>query len=380
MAFVEFVSKGTHTLNYTFGSSKIEDGMSYVMHESWVGQVPGAISLLDDQFRRYNINEDANGKSILFMRTMGGGDMLFLSALIHYIKEKYPDAKISFACIKEQSDIPNLMSGVEKVYPFPLPAHIFHSFDYHFDVAGLLEGEGANADRNAYDVYFEHLGIPTDENGIAMIDASYKRPKIDKSKFGGVAKNNKLIGLHPFAHDPIRQFDPYVTNKLCQALINAGYEVVMFGSQQERQVHEFLFPGVRWVSGDSITQSCLVAASCQALIGCDSMMVHLAQALGVHTLAIYGPFDPSTRIKYYENIDIIDTTPNCRCKLHRVGQCPKGFRNSPCMNVEPEFIVKFLEGNFDHKYPGELSVNVMAYNIRIVEKDIPEGAENVSQG
>ena len=92
--FVEFIPNHNGILNYTYGESKIEAGKHYIMHDSWIGKIPGSLILLDNAFRQYNIELDANNKKILIMRTMGAGDMLMISGIIQCIKQNYPNAQI----------------------------------------------------------------------------------------------------------------------------------------------------------------------------------------------------------------------------------------------------------------------------------------------
>ncbi len=366
MGFVEFTPKGSHPINFSFGQANVKDGVPYIMHESWLGSVPGNVTLLENNFRDYTIDKDANGKSILIIRTLGGGDMLFLSSVVKVIKNKYPDASVSFACVDVQKEIPEMIDGVDKVYPMPLPAEEFHKFDYHFEVSGLVEGCEENKVRNIYDIFLEKLGVEVDENGIAAVDNNFKRPFIKEDVYKDVPKDEKIIGIHPFANDPIRQLDPNIANLIAVKLIEKGYTVVIFCSKQEGiNYSPFFDPRIKFAKGDNYTQAVLGAAACGHVIGCDSLMVHIAQAVGTNTIAIYGPFDSKTRVGYYKNINIVDTNPNCRCSAHNIGQCPKGFRISPCLNIDPEFIVKLVTEDVipEIEYKGDINVETTIYNM-----------------
>lgn len=366
MGFVEFTPKGSHAINFSFGQSYVEDNVPYIMHESWLGTVPGNISLLNDSFRNYTIDQDADNKNILIIRTLGAGDMLILSSVVQVIKNKYPNAKISFACVPVQKEIPQIIEHVDEIYDIPLKSEIFHKFDFHFEVSGLIEGKDENKNRNIYDVYLEKLGVPVID-GVADIDNNFKRPFIRKDIYENVSKSEKTIGIHPFANDPIRQLDPNVVNIISSQLINMGYEVILFCSAQEKQHYKpFFNPKITFSKGESYTASVTEVAKCDTLIGCDSLMTHLAQAVGTKTIAIYGPFSSYSRAHYYKNIKIVDTNPDCRCFKHNLGQCPKHFRISPCLNIDPEFIIDIVINNTtpEVEYKGEINVQATKYNWR----------------
>lgn len=337
-SYVSFIPNMDFTTSHSFGQISLKGNTEYVLHNSWAG-LPGThIPLDDNNFRLYNIKIDATNKSILFIRTMGGGDIMFLSALIKLIKDKYPSCKIGFACIQEQLELANLTFGVDQIHSLPILKSDFDSYDFHFDVAGILEG--SNSSTNVYDLFLKRLGFDSDENGVVDCNEDYKRPHLKEIDY---SPNSGFIGLHLFAHDPIRMMNPQVIPIIYQGILQSGYHPLLFGSEKERELYSQAFPKMNWVIsptfGDLITE----LSQCEYLIGVDSLLVHLAQAIGIPTIALYGPFPSESRIKYYKNIQIIDTYPTCRCQAHGVGHCPKGFKFSPCLNIDIELITGLLK-------------------------------------
>lgn len=358
--FVEITPKQDSELNYVVGTAYVKAGQPYIMHESWVSQIPGGVSMLESRFRKYNINEDVNGKSILMMRTIGGGDILFMSALAAYIKNKYPECTIDFALVDKQHSLISILKDINKAVSIPLESNIFDSYNYHIEVSGLIEGKD-NLDRNAYDVYFEHIGVNPDD-----VDDEFKRPHI---KDINAPKNNILIGFHPFAHDPIRTLDPQLANELALELDRNGYTVIILSDEEEKKVYHTMFdPKFKWSIDThkdfrSLTQ---LISSCQYTVSTDSLISHLSQAVGTSNISIYGPFASETRSKYYKNMTVVDTYPDCRCSLHHVGQCPKGFTFSPCLNIDPSIITSIIKENTDTTPIATLNDAVVSeYNMEI---------------
>lgn len=340
--FVEFVPTYSGTLNYTYGNTKIEAGVKYVMHKSWIGKIPGHIYELNE-FKKYNINLDLNNKKLLIIRTMGAGDMLILSGVIEYIKRTFPNCTIDFACIKEQAELAKCLRGVDNVISMPIISDMFNKYDYHFTVAGLIEGNKNNEKRNIYDVYFEDLGVDMTPDGVAIcgIDSSsFKRPFIKTDVYEDIKQEENLIGIHMFAHDPIRQLNPNIIKYVIDLLKKDNKQILLFGSKNEIEACKPYFGETVQYSYGSYADAIKQVAKCSYVICSDSMILHISQAIGIKALTIFGPFSSNCRVKYYKNITSIDTNPDCQCFLHSVGKCPKLEipGSSLCLNIDPYII------------------------------------------
>lgn len=353
--FVEVTSKQNAELNYGIGTAIIESGKSYIVHDSWVNQIPGTVGLLGPRFKKYNISIDANDKRILMIRTIGGGDVLFLSGIAKYIKHIYPSVQIDFAIVDKQHSLVETIPVFDNVISMPIKSELFDTYDYYIEVSGLIEGD-ANVDRNVYDVYLEHVGAEFD-----TIGPEFKRPALIKKT---ISKNTQRIGIHPFANDPIRAVNPQLANGLALKLMELGYEVIIFSSYEEKQAYTPLFgPFLKWSCDlcPNFDDLASLICSCQHTITTDSLISHLSQACGTHNITIYGPFSGKSRSLYYENMTTIDTQPECRCSLHHVGRCPKGFTHSPCINVDPDIIINIITNDIATLDYPEISVPTVTY-------------------
>jgi len=84
--------------------------------------------------------------------------------------------------------------------------------------------------------------------------------------------------------------------KLIQEFLNTGKKVILFGSPGERPMLENLAqsitpPPILFAGDGSFTQSCALIQKCQYMITNDSGLMHVANALSVPLLAIFGPTD-----------------------------------------------------------------------------------------
>lgn len=352
--FLEITPDQDYVLNIA-GESQfhLNQNQTYIMHESWINNITckQKIAVL----KQYQSSIDANNKRILFIRGMGMGDFLFLSPLIQFIKDRNPNAIIDFAAAKYQHTMLKLIPNINQIIELPILKKDFDNYDYHFTVTDIIETNSTNA--NVYDQYFNALGE-------SNVDNSYKRPVIKNIKLNSQDKN---IGIHPFANNPIRSMEMHLIKYLIDKLILEGYTPIVFSSNQEMELALPILnqKQIEWVIniGIDMETTAIVLATCSKVIAVDSVIVHLAQAMNIPTIAIYGPFPAETRVKYYTNISIIDSHPDCRCFSHNTQRCSKSMQGDAiCLHIDPDLILKIIK-NEDVSILTLLEPTIHRYNI-----------------
>ena len=337
--------------DYGQGSSLLKANVKYIMNMNWAKEL--GLSPIPHHVDNYNINTDLSNKRLLFIRAIGGGDLLFLSPIIQLLKKKYPTCKIGFACILEQHGILKLIPGIDEIIQYPIVKDVFDNYDYYFQVAQVVEGNVTNQERNIYEVYAETLGI-------LDISSEYCRPQI-KNIYSNDIKDDKLIGIHPFANDPIRTLDSNIIKRLCIKLSELKYRPIIIGTKEDkdkwRNLSEFTWSHDEYPSYQDV---CHLINKCKTVIVTDSLIMHLAQAIGTQTISIHGPFAPDCRVKYYQNITIVDSNPECRCFLHQYGKCKRGFRDPLCLRFDIQNICNIITND-----PIDIIPTVMAPQIEI---------------
>lgn len=324
--------------DYGQGSRLLKANIEYIINDNWAKEI--GLEATSINVDNYKLDIDLSNKRILFIRAIGGGDLLFLSPIIRSIKEKYPTCTIGFACIKEQHGILELIPHIDEIIQYPIDKIKFDSFDYYFQVAQAIEGNIGNQARNVYEVYAETLGI-------LNIDSSCCRPTI-KDIFSNVDVNPKLIGIHPFANDPIRNLNSNIVNSLCIKIKRIGFNPILIGTDKDKanspQLSKF-----EWSCDTHKTyiELCKLIHSCTKVIVTDSLIMHLAQAIGTQTISIHGPFSAECRIKHYINITAIDSNPDCRCFMHQLGKCKRGFPEPMCLRFDIDNVCKLITGSND---------------------------------
>lgn len=378
MSFMQITSKVDLNVPFHYGVLNLEKNISYILHESWIQLIPNADTILnihniDYLFKKFNFESaktNLTNKKILFIRSLGGGDLLFLSAIAIFIKSQF-NCQIDLACVNEQHELVHLLDGLDHAVTVPIKLHKFKEYDYHFEVSGLLENSN-QTNLNAYDVYFNSAGIKINE-----VSDEFKRPAIKKNIITKNTQKDSLIGIHPFAHDPIRMINPNLIIDWIKKFQNKGFKISILGSLKEKEKYGMYFEklNVKWQTGsyEFLINNIL---ECSSVIATDSIVTHLCQGLNKHCISIYGPFSSESRVKYYQNIDIIDTFPNCRCSAHGVGHCPKGYIFSPCLNVDFEILYQLITNQYhssiDNKIIDNISKNQSDYANSICYNKITE--------
>ena len=323
--------------DYKLGSKNLNKGVEYVINTNWAKTLN--LNPTPFEIPNYNSSIDLTNKKLLIIRAMGAGDLLFLSPSIKYIKEKYPTCQIGIACIKEQHGIANMIPGVDETLDYPMEKNKFDEYDHYLQVAEVIEGNPENKDKNIYSAYFE---IVTTEN----IDSNNFRPIIKTDLFNGFETKRNVIGIHPFANDPIRSLNSNIIFELYKKLKRKGFWPIIIGTENEfNRYHQLKKCKWSFKEFPTYKDTVKLISQCEFVISSDSLITHLAQAIGTETICIYGPFPSKSRVSEYKNIHIIDSNPECRCYMHQLGHCRRGLPEPVCLRFDIGSIIDIVERN-----------------------------------
>ncbi|WP_195394981.1 glycosyltransferase family 9 protein [Veillonella parvula] len=276
----------------------------------------------------------------------GLGDTVCALALLKGVRYLYPDAKLTVLCkmnagrdIVESSYIP-----IDKIIVLDVYKNIYTSFKtiinlrkQNFDIgisAGItpvkksqlfmklcgvkqhLGFQASGTNKYDYDIHFveanvKTIGLDFNDEFRPQLYIDINSDKIIDHYFYGLDKSRPIIGIC------IGNADPSLTNRwlrtgrvfpkawgitrmreLIKLLVNKDYQVVLIGGNQEEplleELHEFLGLSkvVNLVGKCSIKQSMAAIKRCTCSIGIDTGMQHIAGALSVPTVSIFGPTNP----------------------------------------------------------------------------------------
>lgn len=326
-------------------------------------------------------------KKLLVVMQGGAGDTLFATPGLKALKEQRPEVEVTvttwnigLALIKDNPNIDHNLHTIAS----ELAMH-YKDFDDVINFGRVISYRPEAEEMNAYDIYslhFEELfGIEVKDK----IPEIFLTPeeKIAARKVlidNGVKTVDKVIGIVDSSSNLVRSWPFQYSLDLAYKLAEAGYKVVMLGNDRTienrryftcpycqanqyidintphhlqttikcPECKEVIFvsgdnhaPGIIWTIGQtSVRQAASLITQCDLVVGADSGLLHVAGALRVPILGLYGPFHSDLRIRYMENANAIQSEVPCGPCFnhnHHIYPCPLGGLNGKCMwNITPQ--------------------------------------------
>jgi len=265
-----------------------------------------------------------DGKSLLITRYGGGGDHLFLTALVAELKRRYPTARISIGGAKPWREVWRGSGLIEDYLVYPVPQVEVQKRDYYLTFEGTIEGrkEGQEAEprrENVYDIFFELAGCGDTPD-------SRKVPVLGTTPAGRdyadrvLKQCRKPVICYQWEASVVNRTYPHsLSLKLLFLLAQLG-QVLLLGKRLPRP--EFVPRGVLGLNTPRLEQAFGILSKSDLLVGPDSMFLHAAAALGVATVPIFGPISAEARVRTYPRCFPIEGAAECGpCFTHSVNPC-----------------------------------------------------------
>lgn len=105
---------------------------------------------------------------------------------------------------------------------------------------------------------------------------------------------------------------------LIKEILQKNIKVILFGGKDEFKIlknfkdilnNENIF---NYVGQTTIIESAILAKRCDLIVGVDTGMQHIADAVGIKTLTIFGPTNPKIFGAYSEKAEFIEVTCDCK--------------------------------------------------------------------
>ena len=293
----------------------------------------------EEYYRKFNINDDLNGKKVLIVRSGGIGDIIFTQSVIKQIKERYPKCEINYATS------PGYMTTfymfpqtlVNSVTPIPFTLEMMKQHDYHLFFMGVIENSKEAEEINCYDLFSKAAGMEFDPkyNPEIVINNNMKNEYLMKHPMN--YKN--MVVIQPRSSSIIRSMTGDLLRDLINKLIQKGYTIGLIDSKDSAMMIQQMIQELRVDSSKvvnlaaicpTIVHGATVISLSKGAITVDSAFSHIAAGLGKPIISIFGAFKGDIRMKYYPTGDFVEPTEgwnecgNCPCFYHtdRLLQCP----------------------------------------------------------
>ena len=163
--------------------------------------------------------------------------------------------------------------------------------------------------------------------------------------------NKPLLSLCPGAeYGPAKQWPARHYAALAQEKINQGWQVWIFGSEKDRTIGESIAQELSDSSLNSqiinlcgktaLAEAIDLMSLSQTVVSNDSGLMHMAAALGVNVVGIYGSSDPTFTPPLGKQCKIVNLNMDCSPCFKRT--CPLG--HTDCLEkLSPQLVLQAME-------------------------------------
>jgi len=297
-------------------------------------------------YKPYRGQSLEGGKSLLVFRTGGIGDLLFIQPNLVYLKKKYPDCIIRFACGPQYQAMVENWDCIDEMLDLPFTLSKLIQSDYHILFEGVIERCKLAHSENAYNLFSRWIGLDLpDELLIPQQEPKWDLVEEVEEVLDdwGLAKKDYIV-MQLRASSPIRTPSPEFFGELMKKLTARGHNIVITDSPRNaEQIDDFIktYAGssdkiYNFAShSKSLDYTIALTYHSKCVCATDSALNHIAASMEIPCFSFCGPFPGFIRLKTYPKADWIEGVLPCApCFLHGSRPCPKAGKDgiSPCYN------------------------------------------------
>ncbi len=328
------------------------------------------------------MNKESDRRPILIVPYIWIGDFVRCHSVVRVLRERFPDRPVDMLASKLTAPLTAFMPGVRKSIAFDIPRKKA-AFSENFALAKILRAENYGSalvmSRKWKAAFAPWLaGIP-ERTGVLgelrfpllndirwdekrhkrMIDqscalalpknaplpASWPLPQLvvneaQADEWRGrmhVARGTRAVALAPGSVGEAKRWPVAYYAQTAQALAQSGVEVWVIGGPDEKpfakEIIDHAGAGVRDFTGGKLSDGVIALSLAGAVVANDSGLLHVAAALGVPAIGIFGPTDPAKWAPINPVADIITHEPLLDCQFCMQYVCPLQHHN--CMREIP---------------------------------------------
>ncbi|OGP66340.1 MAG: hypothetical protein A2170_06950 [Deltaproteobacteria bacterium RBG_13_53_10] len=186
-----------------------------------------------------------------------------------------------------------------------------------------------------------HMPNPFPRLFLSGLDRDWANEFWGRKHVGG-EERSKAIVFHP-GSGSVRKVWPLAKWSDLARLVcrRYGRSILVVLGPAEAPEAEKAFDGIKTAKDLSLLQLASVLEGCGLFIGNDSGVSHMAAALGVRTVAIFGPTDPKVWSPRGEKVHLVRKASACSpCSRERLVRC----EDLDCLkSIEPEDVLECVE-------------------------------------
>lgn len=275
-------------------------------------------------------------KRILFVIPVGIGNMVMLTPTLRAVREMLPSVEINVLCKYPAAEV---LEGWGNINILTKPdnkhyEHIFSTFhkcDWDQQIksrCNYWHKLTRSPDQHEADAHFEAARILGYKGNMPETFCMTKEVSFSPSPSHGFLTHT----FKPRIAISIGAFDEYwkwkkwpYFKELISILPTLDYDVVLVGGEKEAkevQLNDWPKEIINCLGQYSLSETAYIISKCDVMIANDSGLAHIAAALGIRTLAIFGPTLVAKNRPLGTKVKIISAFPYCLCQdTKRWGTC-----------------------------------------------------------
>lgn len=310
-----------------------------------------------EQHRPFREDKDWNGKRVMFMRSGGFGDLVLLTPVLREVKRRWPGVHVAVSTMSHYGQVLTGLPFVDEIVPFPLPWNVAEEFDAWVLYENAIEKNPRAKELHATELFGEIAGITEIED---LQPAYHIKPsEVIWATEGHPRTEAKRICIQPSTSARCRIYADM--GNVAESLCAKGWEVFLLGAKDaplepKLPPDDKLPPGLTNMiqRGLTIRQSVALIATSDVFLGGDSALLHIAGALSIPSIGLYGPFPWRLRTAHSPSIQALSGVGECSPCFHHIGatmrnpfpaHCPSA-KTGYCevlKSIKPERIVAKIE-------------------------------------
>lgn len=301
--------------------------------------------------RPFDEMQDWNGKRILFERMGGFGDLILLTPVLQEIKRRWPDAIINVSTMRKMSEVLKNLHFISNVVQYPIPYAEAQTYDAWVFLENAVEKNEIAKELHMTDLFAEITGLIGDYDKKPVYNPTFEEIVWCMEKYPrNTGKRRACVQVGCGNHARLYPLD--MLSAVVKKLAGRGWEVFLLGAPKEINIREE--DNITNLAQARLTmrQSAVVINNSDVVLGNDSAILHLAGALGIPAVGLFGAFPWQLRTAYCPTTHAIQGTGACSpCFFHARlnqqlpadGPCQKSGYCDVLATIEPSRIVTKME-------------------------------------
>ena len=290
-------------------------------------------------------------RSILLIRVARFGDVVLALPALEHLRRENPAARIAWLVRPEYADFLRDAAPEAEIIPVRRGALRRRRFDLAFEFHGHPRWI-AVARRHAAWISghgIRGLGFLLDADAPGAGTAGlpvHESPRLSLAPTWQAAaaqvlgpRSEPFVLFHPGCGQPSKAWPEENWRALIVRCAAGGMQAVLAGGPDDRSLCARLasgLPGLTDIAGLTGWSGLAgTVARARAVVAPDTGIIHLARALGIPTVALFGPTDPNRWAAAAGKRDRVlsHALPCSHCDLGRCPALPRGSRFSPCLQA-----------------------------------------------